>query len=63
MGESKTNRMKLRHTAALALVGWWKREVAMAGRRRVFVSVILFWGPIFLAVIALFVIWAAYRLT
>ena len=55
--------MKVRRAAALALVGWWKREVAMAGRRRVFVSVILFWGPIFLAVIALFVIWVVQRLT
>jgi hypothetical protein len=55
--------MKVRRAAALALVGWWTREVAMAGCRRVFVSVILFWGPIFLAVVALCVIWAAHRLT
>jgi hypothetical protein len=36
---------------------WLKREVAIAGRSRVLVSVIFFWGPIFLTAILLFVIW------
>ena len=36
---------------------WLKREAAMAGRSRILASVFLFWGPIFLTVIFLLVIW------
>jgi hypothetical protein len=36
---------------------WLKRELLIAGRKRVLASVILFWGPILLGVVLLFVIW------
>jgi hypothetical protein len=48
--------MKLGHAAALAL-RWWKREIAVAGRRRMLASLNLFWGPIFLVAIVWLVIW------
>jgi hypothetical protein len=43
--------------------GWFKREVATAGRQRVMASIILFWAPIFLTAIALFVIWLIDRIS